>query len=413
MHKVAKPRLLVVCRSYGAASEVWIPRQINSFNAFDISVLCWEIVNGAAACASFPIHSLRLNFDEPEESVARWFTRMICLRDGNLRAAVGGERQCLIEITRQIAPDVILCHFGHTALRFLPVAEMLRIPLVAHFHGLDLSSALRDKYYRWSLTHSLHRFAGAVVVGKHQLHKLQELGMNPEAISLIPCGAPVEEFVPKTDYATDRCRFIAVSRLVPWKGLDITLRAFAHARQMHERMELHIIGNGPMAPALHGMVSQQDLASCVFFHGQARPENVRSLMRSSDVFVQHSLDHESGWQEGFGVSITEASASGLPVLVTDCGGIPDQITDGENGMMTPQRDWQAMAESMVRLARDPALRETLGRAGRARAVREFDSARLAAKLERLLLASADRQASQKLTAACERTGRDFQVASPT
>ncbi|HHY85755.1 MAG TPA: glycosyltransferase family 4 protein [Verrucomicrobia bacterium] len=240
----SKPKLLVVCRSFGVPSEIWISRQIESFDAFDTAVLCWNRVQGGTQ-ANVPVEELGTDFDAPERSPARWLRRLLSRPSGNMRGAWGSERKQLIERTQRLEPDVVLCHFGHTALRFLPAAEALGIPVVAHFHGLDLSSSLQDRYYRWSLERRIHRFAHMVVVGSHQQRKLCELGARPERISRIPCGAPASAFLPSTRHTSSCCRFIMVSRLVAWKGPDLTLRAFARARQSQPNMELHVVGTGP------------------------------------------------------------------------------------------------------------------------------------------------------------------------
>lgn len=392
----SKPKLLVVCRSFGVPSEIWISRQIESFDAFDTAVLCWNRVQGGTQ-ANVPVEELGTDFDAPERSPARWLRRLLSRPSGNMRGAWGSERKQLIERTQRLEPDVVLCHFGHTALRFLPAAEALGIPVVAHFHGLDLSSSLQDRYYRWSLERRIHRFAHMVVVGSHQQRKLCELGARPERISRIPCGAPASAFLPSTRHTSGCCRFIMVSRLVAWKGPDLTLRAFARARQSQPNMELHVVGTGPMEGELKRLAMDLHLNDSVVFHGSLAPAKVHELLAASDVFLQHSLNYHTGWEEGFGVSITEASATGLPVVVTRCGGIPDQVTDGENGFLVEQNDCEAMAERMVRLARTPELRERLGRAGRKRVEQEFDCALLTRRLQDCLLAAA-KQAKQAIPA---------------
>src|SRR5690606_39210585 len=116
--------------------------------------------------------------------------------------------------------------FGQIALRILPLATMGGIPLVAHFHGLDLSSLLRNRWYRWSLLRCLSSFDAIVVVGSHQRKWLVEHGADPEKVYLIPCGVPTSDFQPLPRPAGEQCRFIAVSRLVEGKGLEFSLRAF-------------------------------------------------------------------------------------------------------------------------------------------------------------------------------------------
>ena len=75
--------------------------------------------------------------------------------------------------------------------------------------------------------------------------------------------------------------------------------------------------------------------------------------------------------ESFGVAAVEAQACGLPVLVSDCGGLPEVIRDGETGFVVPRRDPDALAERMLLLAGDPDLRARLGAAGREHAVAAY------------------------------------------
>jgi glycosyltransferase involved in cell wall biosynthesis len=75
----------------------------------------------------------------------------------------------------------------------------------------------------------------------------------------------------------------------------------------------------------------------------------------------------------------------MPVVATDCRGIPDQVVDGVTGFLVPQRDVSAMAAAMARLAGESDLRRRLGKAGRERAVEMFDTKKQIAKLEDVLL----------------------------
>jgi len=185
-------------------------------------------------------------------------------------------------------------------------------------------------------------------------------------------------------------RFVAVSRLVRWKGVEETIRAFAQVRKKLGEVSLEIVGDGPQENHLRSLVAELQLDRDVHFHGARSPEQVREILTRSDVFVQHSLTDENGWVEGFGVSLAEAASVSLPIVATESGGIPDQVLDGETGILIKERDVSAMAEAMCRLATDPELRRRLGSAGQERMVRDFDSAGQIAKLEDVLLAAAER-----------------------
>ena len=171
---------------------------------------------------------------------------------------------------------------------------------------------------------------------------------------------------------SDSVRFLAVSRLMPQKGLLASLQAFERVRRELPGCRFDIVGDGPQRALLARAVVERGLSACVTLHGRVPPEEHLRLLRSADVFVQHSLRLQ-GWLEGFGVSITEASACGVPVVSTRSGGIGDQITDGENGLLVEPGDVDGMARAMLRLARDPELRRRFGAAGRERAAKCFDA----------------------------------------
>ena len=94
-------------------------------------------------------------------------------------------------------------------------------------------------------------------------------------------------------------------------------------------------------------------------------EDVLSLMKSADVFVMSSIT------EGLGSAVLDAMAMGLPIVGTWAGGIPEAVIDGETGLLVPAGEPKPLAGAIVRLLKDPALREQYGRAGRARVEAHF------------------------------------------
>jgi glycosyltransferase involved in cell wall biosynthesis len=382
---------LIASLQWGVSSEVWIRRQIAGFKRIRPEVVCWER-RGAEAPANegVPVHLM--NFEpQPMEQRSRWLLRLRNAAHGNFYGSVGGELRALRQLLRTTGAQVILCHFGHMALRLLPAATACGVPLVAHFHGLDVSSGLRNRWYRTSLLRHLSRFAAIVVVGSHQRQWMIEHGVPPERVHLIPCGVPTAFFspAPRPARASGPLRIAAVSRLVPWKGIAETIRAVAEARSQGIAAELRVVGDGDQRAELEALVGQLLLNDHVTFLGPRDPAFVRELLNESDVFVQHSLTSATGWCEGFGVSIAEAAAMELPVIATRSGGIPDQVLDGETGILIAERDVAGMAAALVSLARSPDLRARLGRAGRQRMVAHFDVDQQVARLEAVMLAAVD------------------------
>ena len=383
------PTLCFVARSIGEISETWMWRQIVGFTRVRPHVLTWQYIHrDLFPMGDVPMHIQPEAACWPEETsgLARRMHRLRNLPGRDFFATTRREYATITHALREIRPDVMLCQYGMIGLRMLPVARQLAIPLVVHFHGSDLASTLENPWYRWSITSALPRFDAIVVVNTKQRDWIVRQGVEPANVHVIPCGVPTEEGAerpPKERNATAP-QFIVVSRLVKLKGIDVSIRAFAAVVKEIPQARLVVVGEGPEREELDALVDDMGLRASVRFTGWLSHDDVRQELRQSDVFLQHSLVPE-GWP----VSVAEASAMGLPVVVTPCGGLSEQVVDGVTGFMVPMRDVRCMQESMLRLARDPDLRERMGMAGRMRMTQEFSVRRQIGRLEDVLLDCAD------------------------
>jgi len=329
---------------------------------------------------------LPFDWEGPIHSRRRWLHRLRTLPTGNFYGTAGPERRAVAGALRQSRPDVILCQYGHMALRVLPAALTLSIPLVAHFHGIDLSSSLRNRWYCWSLLRQMPRFAAMVVVGPHQQQWLLEHGADPAKVFLIPCGAPVDTYRPTPKDPSPQVTFLAVSRLVPKKGVEFVIQAFAQASARIGNASLLIVGGGPLRADLERLAHGLNGAGSVRFAGECSPEQVRAYLTSADVFVQHSIVPPDGAMEGSPVALAEAAACGLPVIATSgCGGTEELVVHGRTGYLLTQRDVGALADCMVRLGTAAELRRAMGSAARQWVLERFDSRKQIEKLEDVLL----------------------------
>lgn len=383
----SRPVVWVVTRDLGVTSQIWLLRQIEGFSRLSPVVVTWKDHRPASPeAAGFPVHVLPFRPDL-DGGGDRWANRALRLHHGNFLASQGAERRHLLALARQAPPDVMLAHFGHAALRILPVARALGVPLVTHFHGLDLSSSLRNPWYRRSLLKHLPDFAAVVTVGQRQAEWMA--GQRKAGAHVIPCGVPVAEFSrrpgdPPAIPEEGPPVFVTVSRLVPQKGIDICLRALARLPRGTAR--LVVIGDGPEEAALKRLAEDLGVAAEVEFRGPQPSAGVRAALLGARALIQHSLDW-NGWFEGFGVTVAEASAMEVPTLASRCGGLMDQVVDGETGLLTDQRDEAQLAAAMARLAADPAEARAMGRGARLRAVERFDTAHQIARLEEVLLST--------------------------
>jgi len=176
-----------------------------------------------------------------------------------------------------------------------------------------------------------------------------------------------------------------VGRLVPIKDPATLVRAFATviARVPHAR--LVFVGDGELRPELERLAASLGIASAVTFLGWR--SDLCGVHATLDVLTLSSLS------EGTPLALIEAMAAGRPTIATSAGGTPDVVADGITGLLVPARDPDALAEAMVRLAGDLALRTRLGAAGRARSL-EYRLERLVAEVERVYRRGLERKRSQ-------------------
>jgi glycosyltransferase involved in cell wall biosynthesis len=153
-----------------------------------------------------------------------------------------------------------------------------------------------------------------------------------------------------------------VAHLIPDKGVDVLVRALPALTSPLWR--LSVVGEGPQASELEALAGDLGVKERVRFLGLR--DDVDRLLQGSDVLV-----HPAVWQEALGYTVLEGMSSAVPVIASRVGGIPELITDGENGFLVPPGDPEAIAEKLNLLASDPGLRESLGEAARARVVDRF------------------------------------------
>lgn len=204
-------------------------------------------------------------------------------------------------------------------------------------------------------------------------------------VEVIHNGVDVERFVRASrspgerdalGLPSDAFVVASVGRLVGWKGLRTVIEALAG---LPERIHYLVVGEGPEREALEAHAAQRGLQGRVHFAGRIAHDALPGILSQCDALVQPSIG-----EEAFGISVVEAMACGLPALVSDQGGLPEIVVDGECGRLLAPGDVEAWRKAMAALAGDAPLASRLGAAARERVVREFTWKANAAKHEALL-----------------------------
>jgi glycosyltransferase involved in cell wall biosynthesis len=175
-------------------------------------------------------------------------------------------------------------------------------------------------------------------------------------------------------------RLLSVGRLDPIKGYDVLLPALAELKRRGVAFESVVIGEGPELAALEAQRDALGLSGDVTFAGAQLGAQVRQAMAEATLMVMPCVVTPEGNADGIPNVLTEAMAAGLPVISTRVSGIPELIDDGVSGRLVEQRDPIAMADAVVAMLADPALRDACAAEGRRKVEREFDVRKESAKL---------------------------------
>lgn len=284
-------------------------------------------------------------------------------------------------------PSLIHAHFGVNGVYALPLARRLGIPLITTFHGFDatlstpaLLSSPEWAQYRLFRGRLAREGALFICASSFIRDRLLAMGFPEERTRVHYIGVDCEA-VRSRDPAEETSTILHVARLVEVKGTRYLIRAFAAVANTHPKMQLVIIGEGPLNRRLRALADSLGVAQRVLFLGARPHAEVLEWIRKAQMLVLPSVRTITGRVEGLGLTLLEASASGVAVIGSRQGGIPESVIDGRTGFLVPERDSDALARRMIELIDDSAVRHRMGAEGRAYVERNFDIRRQTEALE--------------------------------
>ena len=281
--------------------------------------------------------------------------------------------------------DLIHSHYWMSGVAAAILKESWKVPVLQMFHTLGLmknriaqSPAEIEGEYRINgerqVMHDVERIVAATQAEVGQLQLLYNVPR--EKISIIPPGVDIGRFYPipvdeaKEVIGEGKCPrlLLFVGRIEPLKGIDTLIRALANLRQNgameHECYSLAIIGGEPDAPPedmsaemarLKTLCRELGLDDLVVFLGKRSQDTLPYYYSASEILIMPSH------YESFGMVALEAMACGTPVVASQVGGLAFLVQDGITGYVVPGGDAEALAKTLEKLMKDPALRERLGK----------------------------------------------------
>lgn len=286
---------------------------------------------------------------------------------------------------KQEQVSVLHAHFGQTGFYCLPLVKQAKIPLVTTFYGFDLSRLPQTKpEWRTRYLKLFEQGTLFLVEGPHMRQQLIALGCPSEKVHVQRLGVNLDElpYRPRSLDADGIVRVLVAGTFTEKKGLTYALQAFTRVYAQNRKLRLTVIGdarpNRPEEQAikreLHQIVADNDLSDVVTFLGyQPHPVLVEAFYRHH-ILISPSVQAQDGDNEGGSpVTITEAAASGMPVLSTTHCDIPEVVRDGQNGFLVNERNVDGLAERLSYLATHPEEWPILGEVGRRHIENSFDA----------------------------------------
>lgn len=291
----------------------------------------------------------------------------------------------------QVAYDLVHANFWMSALVAANVKNILGIPFVVTFHALGrvrrLHQGVADQSpdERFEIEDRVVREADRIIAECPQDRDdlLHLYPADSQKISVIPCGFDPAEFwaIGKIrarltlGLSLDEPIILQLGRMVPRKGIDNVIRAFAYLqKQGSQAARLLIVGGESEVPdpqltpeigRLQAIAQELGIAARVTFVGRKGREILKYYYSAADVFVT------TPWYEPFGITPIEAMACGTPVIGSDVGGVKFTVKDGETGYLVPPNDPELLAKRLSHLLNHPQLMSLFGRQSIRRSLDHF------------------------------------------
>ncbi len=267
----------------------------------------------------------------------------------------------------------------------MAAAAARALPLVVSLHGSDVFVAERHRLIG-SMARRVFARAGAVTACSDDLHhRAVALGADPGSTTTVPYGVDTVRFAPDAAARAEVRRrlslgdgplVVTAGRLVSKKGFEYLIDATRELRHSHPDIAVAIAGEGDLLEALRTRATGLP----VHMLGNQSHDDIARLIAAADVVAVPSIRDDAGNVDGLPNFALEALASGTPVVATRAGGLPQAITDDENGRLVAERDVHGLATAITDVLGRADRGRALGEAARARVLRDHSWATTAARM---------------------------------
>jgi len=370
------PTVASYCTTFLKPEMLHIYRQVTGMKDFKTFV----ITKHRQSEEKFPFDDIEMAPDVRSNFVRRFWLKYI---KHEPPIVYRGEYGVLNRLLQRRDADLMHVYFGHTGVHLLPFIKRWPKPVVVSFHGMDIMPREDKPGYLDNLKDLLQTIP-LVMARSHSLkERMLELGCPEEKFRLNRTGIPLGNFpyIERQAPADGAWHFVQACRLVEKKGLDVALKAFARFVAKFPAARFTIAGEGPLREKLDKQIEELGLGDKVRFAGFLSEIELRELYHSAHLFVHPSQITEDQNQEGIPNSMLEAMSTGLPVVATHHGGIPEAVDDGKAGLLSAERDVDGLYDHIERLTTDLDLWTGMGLRASQDMQENFEQAAQVTKLE--------------------------------
>jgi glycosyltransferase involved in cell wall biosynthesis len=277
-----------------------------------------------------------------------------------------------------------------------------RLPVVISLHGSDVYVAERHAVATAVARRTLARADWVTACSDDLRDRTIRIGADPARIETVPYGVDADRFRPDAGararvrqslgLAGDDLVWFTAGRFVSKKGFEFLIDALGALAPHWPAAKLVLAGGGDLDAALRARAADRGVADRVVFPGVLAQGDVGAYLAAADIAVVPSVHDAQGNVDGLPNTVMESLASGTPLVASRVAGIPSVVTDGETGLLVPERDVAALAGALERLMRDAGARAAMGDRARAYVRAEHSWARVAERFEAAYERAAARRA---------------------
>jgi colanic acid/amylovoran biosynthesis glycosyltransferase len=259
--------------------------------------------------------------------------------------------------------------------------RVINAEVITTFHGYDAhyksQKELHNLQKRYKTLFAVSKYI--TVNTPYLAEKVKALGCASNKLRVIPMGVDLNYFMSQVNRKPinrKEIKLLSVGRLVELKGFEFAIRAIKILVDKGFLLHYTLIGDGELFNDYNILVKRLQLDTGVMFMGKQSQAIIKQELEKHDIFLMSSITDKTGRAEAQGLVTAEAQAMGLPVVAFKSGGVPYTIKDNETGLLVPEKDINAFAETIIKVLEFPELYHSMSEAAKRFAKEEFSNVKM-------------------------------------